>query len=257
MHIDGFIAVSAQTVILTSESVTGRMADATLAAFRAAEQALGLLRPGNSNVQVSGAVYQTVRSFNCQPVEGVLSHEMRRFVIDEDRVIANAHNPNEAVEEVTFREYDVFGLDIVVTTGNGKTSDGDYKTTVYKKNPSAKYDPRVDSARKVQGEINKRFPVFPFTVRSLKTPKNSLGVLDLVNHNVLQKFPVYKVHPNEFVAQFKVTAVVLPDRTLLLTPFAKPHATIVAEPSNVEMADPEADYQTPGDSRKRKARKQE
>jgi len=45
-HIDGFIAVVAHTVVVGMSEVTGRKADAILAAYYASEAALRLTRPG-------------------------------------------------------------------------------------------------------------------------------------------------------------------------------------------------------------------
>lgn len=46
-HIDGFIAVVAHTVVVGVDKVTGRQADALLAAHLASEAALRLAKPGN------------------------------------------------------------------------------------------------------------------------------------------------------------------------------------------------------------------
>lgn len=49
-HIDGFIAVVAHTIIVgakPNEKITGRKADAILAAHYASQIALRLLKPGN------------------------------------------------------------------------------------------------------------------------------------------------------------------------------------------------------------------
>ena len=45
-HIDGFIAVVAHTHVITNGPVTGRAADVLVAANKAAEVALRLVRPG-------------------------------------------------------------------------------------------------------------------------------------------------------------------------------------------------------------------
>lgn len=49
VHIDGFIATQAQTVVVASESVTGRAADVIAAARTAFDAALRLIRPGMDN----------------------------------------------------------------------------------------------------------------------------------------------------------------------------------------------------------------
>jgi methionine aminopeptidase len=54
-HIDGFIAVVAHTVVVGVTEVTGRKADAILAAHYASEAALRLVRPG---IEVIRAFYR-------------------------------------------------------------------------------------------------------------------------------------------------------------------------------------------------------
>jgi methionine aminopeptidase len=72
-HIDGFAAISAETIVVgaTPESpVTGRRADALRAAWTAAEVAMRLVRVGNKNWQVTEAVDKVAVAWGCKPVEG-------------------------------------------------------------------------------------------------------------------------------------------------------------------------------------------
>jgi len=72
-HIDGFAAITAETVVVgaTRESpVTGRRADALRAAWTAAEVAMRLVRVGNKNWQITEAVGKVAAAWNCKPVEG-------------------------------------------------------------------------------------------------------------------------------------------------------------------------------------------
>jgi len=72
-HIDGFAAISAETIVVgaTPESpVTGRRADALRAAWTAAEVAMRLVRVGNKNWQVTEAVNKVAAAWDCKPVEG-------------------------------------------------------------------------------------------------------------------------------------------------------------------------------------------
>lgn len=72
-HIDGFIAVVAHTIVIGSSSenkVTGRKADAILAAHYASQAALRLLKPGNETYTVTDTVQKVAESFKCKPVEG-------------------------------------------------------------------------------------------------------------------------------------------------------------------------------------------
>lgn len=72
-HIDGFAAVSAETLVVgasASEPVTGRKADVLKAAWTAAEAAMRLVKIGNKNWAVTDAVSKIAANWDCKPVEG-------------------------------------------------------------------------------------------------------------------------------------------------------------------------------------------
>lgn len=72
-HIDGFAAVSAETLVVgatAEEPVTGRKADALKAAWHAAEIAMRLVKVGNKNWAVTEAVNKVTAAWDCKAVEG-------------------------------------------------------------------------------------------------------------------------------------------------------------------------------------------
>ena len=139
-HIDGFAAISAETIVVgaTLESpVTGRRADALRAAWTAAEVAMRLVRVGNKNWQVTEAVSKVATAWNCKPVEGafvrlwvdgimgkliswigMLSCQQTQNVIDgKKRIILNpSEGQKKDFETITFAEGEVYGVDILVTS---------------------------------------------------------------------------------------------------------------------------------------------
>jgi methionine aminopeptidase len=54
-------------------------------------------------------------------VEGVLSHQMKQFVIDANKCVLNRPSSEARVEDGEFEENEVYAVDIVVSTGEGKT----------------------------------------------------------------------------------------------------------------------------------------
>lgn len=62
-----------------------------------------------------------VESFGCQLVEGVLTHEQKRFVLDGNKCVLNRPGPDARVDDHDFLENEVYAVDIVVSTGEGKT----------------------------------------------------------------------------------------------------------------------------------------
>ena len=72
-HIDGFAAVSAETLVVGAseqDPVTGRRADVIKAAWHATEIAMRLVKAGNKNYAVTDAVARAATAWNCKPVEG-------------------------------------------------------------------------------------------------------------------------------------------------------------------------------------------
>ncbi len=73
-HVDGYIAVVAHTIVVGAtreKKVTGRRADAILAAYYAAEAALRLIKPGENNLAVTEMIDRIVNVYHCKPVEGI------------------------------------------------------------------------------------------------------------------------------------------------------------------------------------------
>jgi curved DNA binding protein len=75
-HIDGYVAVVAHTLIVGAtreKKVTGRRADCILAAYYAAEAALRLIKPTESNTVVTEMIDRIASAYHCKPVEGTKS----------------------------------------------------------------------------------------------------------------------------------------------------------------------------------------
>ena len=115
-----FIAAVAHTHVLQEGSVTGRAADVIAAANTAAEVALRLVRPGRKNQDVTDAIQKVAAAYDCRIVEGVLGHQMKQFVIDANKVVLNVSNPDTRVDDAEFEENEVYAIDIVASTGEGK-----------------------------------------------------------------------------------------------------------------------------------------
>jgi len=166
-------------------------------------------RNKTQNNTVSETIARIAQTFNCNLVEGVLSHQTKRFVCDGNNVIANRLSPEIQAPEFTFESGQVFTLDIVMSTGTGKVRVSDEKPTLFKKVVDATYKPKVQASRTMIQDINRKYPTFPFSLRSFDGEgKAKLGIVELVKHNVIQPFPIVLEREGEFVAQFKFTVLI-------------------------------------------------
>ncbi|XP_057519339.1 ERBB-3 BINDING PROTEIN 1-like [Amaranthus tricolor] len=211
-HIDGFIAAVAHTYVIQEGPITGRKADVMAAANTAAEVALRLIRPGKKNKDVTEAIQKVAAAYDCKIVEGVLTHQMKQFVIDGNKVVLSVTNPETKVDDAEFEENEVYAVDIVASTGEGKPRMLDEKqTTIYKRAVERAYHLKMKASRFIFSEINQKFPIMPFTARALEEKRARLGLVECVNHDLLQPYPVLHEKPGDLVAHIKFTVLLMPN----------------------------------------------
>lgn len=221
-HIDGFIAVVAHSLIVgaTKENpVTGPAANVLHAAYQAASVALRLVVPGGENDVVTETVQKVAESYKCKPVSGMLSHELKQFRIDGDKTIIQ--NPTEAQkknhESCEFEVNEVYAVDVLISTGEGKGREVDSKATIYKKTDES-YQLKMKASRAVLSDVDKKFGVMPFTLRYFEDEvKAKMGLKECLNHKLIEPFPVLHEKEGEFVAQFKFTVLLMPTRSHKIT----------------------------------------
>jgi len=203
-HLDGFVAQAAHTLIVSTDpnhKTTGRKAEVILAAHKAFIAATRQIKEGSTNNSVTEVIAKVCSDYEVNPVEGVLSHKVKRHLIDGNDVIINKETPEQKVEEYSFVPGDVFGLDIYVSSGEGKPKEGDYRTTVYKRELDTQYNLKLKSSRTFFQEINKKYPTLPFSIRTFEdTTAAKVGVKECLAHDLLTPYPVLVEKAGEFVA---------------------------------------------------------
>ncbi|PIK40489.1 putative proliferation-associated protein 2G4 [Apostichopus japonicus] len=220
-HIDGFVAVCAYSFVVGASKdnkVKDRRADAILAAHNSAEAVLRKLKQEVENYDVTEVIQKVSESFECQPIQGMLSHQLKQHVINGEKSIIQ--NPTDEQrrehEKCSLEMNEVYAVDVLVSTGEGKSKEGDTRTTVFKKT-DAKYNLKSKTSRVFYSDVSNRFTVMPFTLRGLKIGRARLGVVECVKHSLVEPYPVFYEKEGEFVAQFKFTVLLMPNGPLRIT----------------------------------------
>jgi curved DNA binding protein len=239
VHVDGYVAVVAHTALLGDDKVDGRKADVVMAAWNAAEVAQRMLKDGATNTEITKAIAKVAEAYKCNPVEGVLSHQMKKHVIDANKTIINKSTTDQQVPDATIDKNDVFAIDVVMSTGEGKPKAHDDRTTVFKRNVEAKYSLKMKASRQFFSEVNTRFPTMPFTLRAGDEKVWRMGVVECVKHDLFIEYPVLYEKPEEFVAQYKFTALLLPSgNTTRITTGPTPEVSsehVIEDPAMLEL----------------------
>lgn len=150
---------------------------------------------------------------------GMLSCQQTQNVIDgKKRVILN---PSEAqrreFETVTFAEGEVYGIDILISSGeDGKASlfpsihsfkitnksssfffgfvqarVEESRTTIYQRDSAVTYQLKMKNSRMVFTEVQKKAGSFPFNIRILEDEKRArMGLQEAVQHSLVKPYEV-------------------------------------------------------------------
>ncbi|XP_076341893.1 proliferation-associated protein 2G4-like isoform X2 [Tachypleus tridentatus] len=93
----------------------------------------------------------------------------------------------------------------------------DTRTTVYKKTDEI-YQLKMKASVAFFSEVEKKFGNMPFTLRALEDEKKArMGVVECVNHKLIEPFTVLYEKEGELVAQFKFTVLLMPSGSHKIT----------------------------------------
>ena len=224
VEINGFAAIVAHTIIVTdkNEKINGKKADVILAAYNSIQTALRLMTKENTNNKITNTISKICENYNVNPIEGVLSHRMKRDIIDGLETIINKITVDQKVDERKFEHGDVFALDVIVSTGEGKPKETGIKTSIYKRALETTYKLRTDSGRRLLSVIENNFYSFPFSFSAFDKEENirlkqsipnfkttmKMGLSECVKYDLLHAYPVLSEKKGEIVAQFTYTIAV-------------------------------------------------
>ena len=224
VEINGFAALAGHTIVVSDkkEKITGQKADVILAAYKSIQTALRLTTKENTNNKITDTISKICQDYKVNPIEGVLSHRMKRDIIDGLETIINKSTIDQKVDERKFEHGDVFGLAVIVSTGEGKPKETTIKTSIYKRALETTYKLRTDSGRKLLSVVENNFYSFPFSFSAFDKEENiklkqkipnfkttmKMGLGECVKNDLLHGYPVLTEKKGEIVAEFTYTIAV-------------------------------------------------
>jgi|ERR1711865_138829 len=221
-HIDGWISTVAHTVLCAAAEApiaAGPQYNVVMACAVAAEAIMANLKPGVTNNSITPLFQRAADAFGVNVVEGVLSHQMKRFVIDGNKVVIQKIVAGEQmVEEEEFEENDVFSIDIIMTTGDGKPVEKDEKKQmVFKRAVDQNYNLKMKVSREIFSKIVADHPTLPFSLRQYDDARARLGMKECLDHDLFTTYPVLEEKEGEFTAHMKFTVLMTDEGTQRIT----------------------------------------
>lgn len=90
------------------------------------EAAVRMLLPekGHKNFDITEMIAKICKLYGTSPVENMISHDISQFKMSGDKQIIQ--NPNEEqkskIEKCTFENYEVYIVDVLVSSGEGRST---------------------------------------------------------------------------------------------------------------------------------------
>ena len=112
----------------------------------------------------------------------------------------------------------MIALDVVVSSGDGKTKELDTRCTVFKRAMDRSYNLKIKQSRQFFNEVLDNYPSFCFGLNSFKDPITArIGIKECLEHELLVPYYALTEKVGTFVAQFKFTVMITKGKTTALT----------------------------------------
>ncbi|OEH78521.1 proliferation-associated protein 2g4 [Cyclospora cayetanensis] len=139
--------------------------------------------------------------------KGVLCHQLKQHVIEGSRCfpIVTATG-EEKQEDFAFEPNEVYAIDIVLSTGEGKAREAELRPTVFRRAVERKYILKSQLGRAFMSQVENNFPTLPFSLRQLSDERAcKVGVAEAMRHELLIPYAVMQDKAGELTAEFKFT----------------------------------------------------
>lgn len=193
-------------------AIEGGSAAVIKAAWIGTEAALRKIEIGAKASGVTKIIEQVAEQFKCKPMHGIMSHQLKHHVIEGSRCfpIVTAVG-DEKQEDFTFEANEVYALDVVMSTGEGRPREAEIKPTVFRRAVERKYILKSQLGRAFMSQVENNFPTLPFSLRQVSDERAcKVGVAEAMRHELLIPYSVMTEKAGELTAEFKVTVQVTP-----------------------------------------------
>lgn len=203
IHIDGFIADTAITVDLGTNSLLVESSRAAL------DAAISRIRPGIPVGDLGVAIQHEIESRGYRPVSNLTGHGLDQYVLHRSPTIPNVGIKGGMVLE----EGMIFAIEPFATTGSGHVTERQRREIYSQISPKPV---RIPAGRAILEKIRDRRGL-PFSRRWVNEKKTDIVLPALVRSQVLRVYPVLSDIPGSLVSQAEHTIIVTNDGCVVTT----------------------------------------
>lgn len=212
-QIDGFASIVCDTIVVPAKDkaqdvVEGRTADVMLATYYANELLLRLMLPPGvlaagtdeekakasaakprTQGQINALIEKVAKSYDVSIVESTTSWLFDRNEIEGKKKIVLS--PGDGSKGDGNPEIgDVWGVEMGMSLGSGKVKQLEQRATLHRRTAAASSSGlKRPSSKKINHEVQKKFNMFPFSLRQLDDEKDArVGVIECVRSGAFRQY---------------------------------------------------------------------
>ncbi|CRH03870.1 proliferation-associated protein 2g4, putative [Plasmodium relictum] len=213
-HIDGHISIVGHTIYIGKENeiIEGPRGEVLKNCHTLSQLFLKSLKVGVNASEITKNIQKACEELKCNVISNCVSYQIKKYILEGSKFILLKDNADNKIEDFQIEPDDIYIVDVMVTSGDGKIKESDHKTTIYKREVQKNYHLKTNLGRSFLSEINKKFPVLPFHVKYLEDQRAALiGIPEALRHTLIKPYSVFSEKKKEYVAQFKYTVMVKED----------------------------------------------
>ena len=211
VHVDGYIADTAFSVCF--DAIYEPLIHAS---DEALENALKMLHPGVSTLDIGKTIQETIEKWGFKPIWNLTGHQMGKYNLHMGKTIPNV--PKFNLE--TLEEGDVCAIEPFATLNSGAGEViGGRDSHIYKLNRMR--PPKGNEAKQLFMFISEKFKTLPFSERWLckfqQTSKSPQSFKDLLRTRRIMGYPVLVEKTGKPVSQTEHTAIITENACITIT----------------------------------------
>jgi methionine aminopeptidase len=233
VHIDGYPAIIAYTLIIGTP--TDEQQNVLNAVSEASKQVLKNMKPSNTNIKISSIIQETAKKYGLtvplpnlssnnetSHIPGTISYQVSRNVIDgynddDDeyvhRLIIHSQGSINDMYELALENNEIYIMDIVMMSGNGKVHIEDNTYGLYKRVYKEKKQLKMKTSRSTLQQFNSCFPI---NVTNIADNKFKLGLKECISNGLIESYPPVYTKEGAIVGRAKFTVLVRKDPLLII-----------------------------------------
>ena len=216
VHVNGYIADTAVTIILSSE-----LKELKIAAEEGFKSGMEIIQAGTLPSVIGKRIEETITSYGYRPIRELSGHKLGRYELHGDKRLPNISSPYDPVESA-LEVGEAYALETFASSGTGSIHEVAGTKYIYMLLPR-RVPLRNPVSRKIYSTTYKKYKSLPFAERWLSSydgfnrARVRFALRELLNGGGIIAYPPLADEKGSYVAQYEHTFIITENDGVIIT----------------------------------------